>query len=133
MTVFFSLQPPYTHPELHTAPVSTEPGAGTSRVKVKGQGFKKKERKRVLVHFRLCFVSMHPKLKHVTSVEKVNLECLNSFLAKCSSKRLRWFQRQHERNDTKTQRHSHANRIFTLSDKMRLFFATQIIPGNASL
>lgn len=29
-------------------------------------------------------------------------------------------------------RHSHANRIFTLSDKMRLFFAIQIIPGKRS-
>lgn len=32
----------------------------------------------------------------------------------------------------KDARHSHANRIFTLPDKMRLFFAIEIIPGKRS-
>ena len=55
--------------------------------------------------------------------------------------RLLWFQRQpfartspacHDTLRHKDARHSHANRIFTLPDKMRLFSAIEIIPGERS-
>lgn len=67
--------------------------------------------------------------------KKVNVERFNSFPVKCSSTivmvsatRLLACHKTRRHKDT---RRSHANRIFTLPDKMRLFFAIEIIPGKS--
>lgn len=73
--------------------------------------------------------------------KKVNVACFNSCPMKCSSSDCYGSSDSllharlpacHETLRHKDARHSHANRISTLSDKMRLFSAIEIIPGERS-